>query len=112
MCVTRSTLLPDLITFGGRHGAALSPSTYRADLARSDIRVWMDGWMGGLADGQMERMDGADWQRVGNEWLIKEQRFESRIARISTTSSLRSGLARLREPAMTSTLLTARMPKS
>ena len=34
------------------------------------------------------------------------------MARISTTSSLKFGKARLSEPAMTSTDLTARMPKS
>jgi hypothetical protein len=38
--------------------------------------------------------------------------FESRMARMSTTSSLRLGLLRFKEPAITSTDLTARMPKS
>jgi hypothetical protein len=38
--------------------------------------------------------------------------LESRIARMSTTSSLRSGLVRFRLPAITSTDFTARMPKS
>jgi len=38
--------------------------------------------------------------------------FASLIALISTESSIRSGLALLREPAMTSTDLTALKPKS
>ena len=39
-------------------------------------------------------------------------KLESRIARINTTCSSRSGEPRLSEPAMTSTDLSARMPKS
>ena len=39
-------------------------------------------------------------------------KFASHIARISTTSSLRSGYALFKEPAITSTDLTALIPKS
>ena len=38
--------------------------------------------------------------------------LESRMARISTASSTKSGSARFSAPAMTSTDLTARIPKS
>jgi len=81
-----------------------SPITWRIDFSSSP-----KSWSGTTTPGKRSEM--MFWNSSTSSFR-NLGRLESRMARMSTTSSDSVGLARLSEPAMTSTDLTARMPKS